>query len=179
MKKVLSLSIAALALIAFAGSTVSACGSGGSCGAKEDKATNTSVSAASCSKEYMEACGKKMGVPVEECMKMCSEKGSMTMQKISIQGMTCENCEETITKALEDVQGVNKVVSISYKDGNAVVCVNKDKANAETLTKAITDKGFKAELIPTVATTSTTSVDGMKNCPASKKDVAKDAKDTK
>ncbi len=193
MKKTLSLSLAALALIAFVGTSASACGGSESCGAKASKTTNASDVKAECpkgnmegcNKGDMEACAKKMGVSVEECMKMCSEKGSMTMHKISIQGMTCGNCEETVTSALEAVSGVNKVVSVSYKDGNAVVCVNKDKTNTETLTKAIADKGFKAEIIPAVAKTSAMSADGMKACSASKKaacaskDAPKDAKDTK
>jgi len=200
LKKVLSLSIMALALIAFAGSSASACGS---CSAHADKATKTSAksscsastnaikasASATCSQADMEACAKKMGVSVEECQKMCSETGSMTMQKISIEGMTCTNCEASVTKAIEGVAGVQKVVSISYKDGSAVVCVDKNNTCSKTLTKAISDKGFKAEIIPAVATTTAISADAKKVCSKScsaaekaacaKKDVAKDAKDTK
>ncbi len=233
MKKVLSLTIMALALIAFAGSTATACGT---CSAHADKtATKTSAksscssktgadkascssktnatkvsgdkascsastnaikasaSSAACSQADMEACAKKMGVSVEECKKMCSENGSMTMQKISIEGMTCTSCEASLTKAIEGVAGVQKVVSISHKDGSAVVCVDKNNTCLTTLTKSITDKGFKAEIIPAVATTGATTIAApgadksacAKSCSSAEKaacaskDAPKDAKDTK
>lgn len=187
MKKVLSLSLAALALIAFAGTSASACGGSASCGAKASKTSSTSASSKTCSQQDMEACAKKMGVSVEECMKMCSEKGSMTMHSISIQGMTCTKCEASVTGAIEALPGVNKVVSISYQDGNAVVCVDKNRTSTANLTQAIADKGFKAEIIPAVAKTA--SADGKqacsKSCSAAQKaactakNASKDAKDTK
>ena len=210
MKKVLSLSIMALALIAFASTSAVACGTCG-CSAKADKAsaekkdcsaktdaekaacatkasadkaasaTKASADKASCSASTnaikasaksacseadMKACADKMGVSVEECKKMCSEKGSMTMHKISIQGMTCTSCEASLTKVIEGVAGVKKVVSISHKDGSAVVCVDKSNTCTKTLTKAITDKGYKAEIIPAVATMAA-APDAKKSCAKS------------
>ncbi len=152
-------------------------------------AIKASASSATCTPAEMEACAKKLGVSVEECQKMCSEKGSMTMQKISIEGMTCGSCEASLTKVIEGVSGVQKVVSISHKDKSAVVCVDKKNTCLTTLTKAITDKGYKAEIIPAVATTTAISADAKKSCAKScstaekaactTKDAAKDAKDTK
>lgn len=204
MKKVLSLSIMALALIAFAATTSSACGTCGcSSKAKETSATKTSEksscasktdaekaacaskasgdkascssktnatkasASASCSEKDMEACAKKLGVSVDECKKMCSEKGSMTMHTISIEGMTCGSCEASLTKVIEAVPGVKKVVSISHKDKNAVVCVDKKNTCTTTLTKAITDKGYKAQIIPAVATTAVSAPGDKKACAKS------------
>ncbi len=226
MKKVLSLSIMALALIAFASTSAVACGS---CEAHNGKAEKTATKASAdkaacsahtnatkasadkatcsattnatkasantaCSQADMEACAKKMGVSLEECQKMCAEKGSMTMHTISIKGMTCGSCEKSLTTAIEGVAGVQKVVSISHKDGSAVVCVDKGKTCLTTLTKTITDRGYKAEIIPAVAKTTAISADSKKACAktcstaekaacgtkdAPSKDASKDPKDTK
>lgn len=210
----------ALALIAFAGSTASACGT---CGCAE-KAKNTSSkevlysaasdcsshtnatkasaksscpsqtntlkasASASCTPAEMEACAEKLGVTVEECQKMCGENGSMTMHKISIKGMTCTSCEEFLTKVIEGVDGVKKVTSISHKDASAVVCVDKNSNCLTTLTKAITDKGYKAEIITASSSVAAPAID-QKSCaktcsPAAQaacgvKETPKKAEDTK
>ena len=132
-------------------------------GACSATANATMASAKSCSPADMEACAKALNMSVEDVKKMCGPEGTMAIQTISIQGMTCAGCEQSITKAIEGVDGVHKVVSISHKDANAVVCVEKDKACLETLTKTITNKGYKAEIIPAVAT-STTADSKMSSC---------------
>ena len=130
-----------------------------------------------------------MGMTVAEVKKMCGEKGSMSMHTISIEGMTCGSCEQSVTKVIEAVPGVNKVVSISHKDASAVVCVDKGKTCLTTLTKSIVDKGYKAEIIPAVATTTTAVSADKKACAktcsdaekaaCATKEAAKKAEDTK
>ena len=227
MKKVLSLSLMALALVAFASSVsfagenctkaektsadsktctaktnatkasadsktcsatkaINASGDKASCSATCSEATKTNAMKASangvCTKADMAACAEKMGVSVEECMKMCGENGTMTMHKISIEGMTCGSCENSVKTAIEAVPGVQKVVSISYKDANAVVCVDKKSNCTETLTKAITDKGYKAQIMPAVATTTTAEgakASCSKSCSAAEKAACSASKESK
>ena len=125
----------------------------------------TMASAKTCSPSELEACAKALNMSVEDVKKMCGPEGTMAIQTISIEGMTCTSCEQSITKAIEGVDGVHKVVSISHKDANAVVCVEKDKACLETLTKTITNKGYKAEIMPAVAKTTTATADSkMSSC---------------
>ena len=173
---------------------INASGEKAACSATCTDASKTNAMKASangvCTKADMAACAEKMGVSVEECMKMCGENGTMTMHKISIEGMTCGSCENSVKTAIEAVPGVQKVVSISYKDANAVVCVDKNSTCTETLTKAISDKGYKAQLIPAVATNAT-AVDAKGSCSktctaaekaacaAKEKDSSKKPEDTK
>ena len=44
----------------------------------------------------------------------------MNITKIKISGMTCSGCEETVTKALENVDEVKSVV-VSLQDGSAII----------------------------------------------------------
>jgi copper chaperone CopZ len=75
------------------------------------------------------------------------------MTQISIKGMTCGGCENDVTAALTAVPGVIKVVSVSHKDGLAVVCTDKTKCESGSLTKAVSAKGFEAKIMPAVAKT--------------------------
>ena len=131
------------------------------------KATATTASASSsCTPEQMAACASGKNISAEECAKLCSA-GKAVNHTIAIKGMTCTGCENSLSTALKGVDGVNNVVSISYKDEKAVVCVDPAKCTAETLTKAITDKGYTAEIIPAVAKTGT-AVNDSKACAAAK-----------
>jgi len=102
-------------------------------------------------------CTGKDGKPMsaEECAKLCPAGGKCEMVNMSVKGMTCGGCEGTVTAALEKVPGVLKVVSVSYKDGTALVCVDPTKCEKKTLTTAVVDKGYDAQIVPAVATTTT------------------------
>lgn len=149
-----------LALVAFAAMFANA---GEGCTASKDatkaKMTSTTDKAAcatKCTPEQAAACAKAMGMTVEECTKAMAD-GKFAMQTISIEGMTCGSCEQSVTTALKGVKGVNHVVSVSHKDGTALVCVDKAACKDETLVKAVTAKGYKAHMMNAAVKT-----DGMK-----------------
>jgi copper chaperone CopZ len=96
----------------------------------------------------------KYGMTQEECQKLCATMdGNCEFTELSIKGMTCTGCETILTSALEKVPGVAKVVMISYKDGKAVVAVDRKTAKDDFLVKAVADNGYQAEIIPAVVTT--------------------------
>lgn len=56
-----------------------------------------------------------------------------------VDGMTCSHCEASVTKALEEVKGVEKVdVDLSTKE----VKVNHSDVQNEKLKEAVEDIGF-------------------------------------
>lgn len=56
-----------------------------------------------------------------------------------VDGMTCSHCEASVTKALEEVKGVEKVdVDLSTKE----VKVNHNDVQNEKLKEAVEDIGF-------------------------------------
>ncbi len=83
----------------------------------------------------------------EQCAKACDYKGECKLASFSVKGMTCAGCENTITGALEKVDGVIKVVSVSHKDEKAVVCYDPTKVKDVTLGSTISRKGYKAAVM--------------------------------
>lgn len=64
---------------------------------------------------------------------------------ISIDGMTCASCSNTITRILSDIPGVSDVaVNLLGKSATAVI---KDKDIAPQLIEAVNDAGYEAELV--------------------------------
>jgi copper chaperone CopZ len=128
-----------------------------------------------------EECAKICGMSPEEYSKMCADKENCGVTRLSIKGMTCTGCEQTISAALEKVDGVYKVVKIDYKEGMALVCANTAKVSGETLATTVTNKGYAAEIVPAVVTTTEApaakTVAGCPpTCPAAKLGCAKDKK---
>jgi len=64
---------------------------------------------------------------------------------ITVKGMMCEHCEMRVSKALMGVDGVVSATA-SFKEGRAVVKMNKDVDNA-LLKKAIEDQDYKVKKI--------------------------------
>jgi copper chaperone CopZ len=62
--------------------------------------------------------------------------------KIQVTGMTCMHCVGAVTKALQNVPGVDKA-EVSLDEKQAVVTGN---ANPEALVAAIKEEGYTAEL---------------------------------
>ena len=61
-----------------------------------------------------------------------------------VDGMTCSHCEASVTKALEEVKGVEKVdVDLSTKE----VKVTHEDASNEKLKEAVEDIGFDVSSI--------------------------------
>jgi len=57
---------------------------------------------------------------------------------LSIEGMTCTGCENSVTYALNEQKGVIEAIS-SYKEGSANVKFDTSKVSVADLSKAITD----------------------------------------
>lgn len=105
----------------------------------------------------------------EDLAKSCNYDGKAQMIKISVKGMTCGGCESSIKACLEKIDGVVKVCAVSYKDDFAAVVIDPTKTKSEMLTTAITNKGYTAEVIPAVATTTTGAANLHKGCTAEQK----------
>ena len=61
----------------------------------------------------------------------CDYEGKCETVHISIDGMTCGSCENTLTTVLSGLEGVVKVHKISHEDGMAVVCCDPTKIKGE------------------------------------------------
>lgn len=66
------------------------------------------------------------------------------MTKIKIDGMSCEHCVAAVTKALNNVEGVTKVISVDLKTGQAEIEGNPENPS---LVKAIEEEGYQAEVV--------------------------------
>ena len=63
------------------------------------------------------------------------------MITLTISGMTCGHCEAAVGKALAQVPGVEKVVSVDRNAGQATV---EGNASAEDLLNAVIEEGYEA-----------------------------------
>jgi len=61
---------------------------------------------------------------------------------LSVTGMTCNHCVQSVTKSLQAVAGVEKV-SVSLETGRALVDGN---ASSGALIQAIEEEGYKARV---------------------------------
>lgn len=61
--------------------------------------------------------------------------------EFTIDGMTCESCEEHVTHEILQLEGIG-TVDVSYDKGNAVVEFDKNKTNEYEITKAINSTGY-------------------------------------
>jgi mercuric ion binding protein len=66
---------------------------------------------------------------------------------LDVPGMTCELCPLTVRKALQKVQGVEKV-AVSYEKKEALVTFDDAKTSAEALMNATTQAGYPSTLKP-------------------------------
>lgn len=62
---------------------------------------------------------------------------------LSIEGMTCTGCENTICSSLEKIPGV-KTVTASHTDGKATVEFEQGKVDTAALKAAVDAAGYKA-----------------------------------
>jgi len=150
MKRTLTLTLALLALAALA--ITPAISQAGSCGEKANNLHQMSATKGQCSPEHAAACAAKLGMTPEECQKLCAG-GDYSHVNMSIKGMTCTGCESTISTCLQTVPGVVKVGVVSYKEGTAFLLVDSKKVTNEELVKAVSNKGYQAEVIPAVSVT--------------------------
>jgi len=66
-----------------------------------------------------------------------------TTVDLSIEGMTCTGCENTICTSLEKIPGV-KSVTASHTDGKAVIEFEQGKVDTTALKAAVDAAGYKA-----------------------------------
>ena len=137
MKKIIMPAIAALAILAVVSMPAYA---GPGCGKGDKPACSAIGFKAACGDADKGVCMTKYGMTEEDCKEVCTTlEGNCDFTEISIKGMTCTSCETILTGALEKVPGVAKVVMINYKDGKAVVAVDRKKAKDDFLVKAVAD----------------------------------------
>ena len=67
------------------------------------------------------------------------------MITIEIKGMTCGHCVGAVREALQGVPGVEKVLDVNLKSGEATVQGTADPA---ALVKAVEEEGYKALVRP-------------------------------
>jgi copper chaperone len=65
------------------------------------------------------------------------------MPKINVKGMSCQHCVQSVTKALESVDGL-KNVQVSLDKGEAAYEEEKP-VELETVKKAVQDAGYDVE----------------------------------
>ncbi len=78
---------------------------------------------------------------VEEDGSSVEELKELEEYDISIEGMTCANCEVKVKEALLKCSGV-KTAWVSYIDANAVIEVNVDMIDGNEIIAAIEKAGF-------------------------------------
>jgi len=213
MRKLFALSLAGLAILAFAAAPIFAgenCAKAAGdskacakvCGAKGTSASAnksgctvgagtsgeaTMISAeggVDCKHLSKEECaklcaeGKCKYMTKEECAKLCADGSACEVINMSIKGMTCGGCEQSITAALAKIDGVKKVVSVNYKDGSALVLIDPAKVKSEMLATAVTDKGYEAQVVPAVATMTSAPAKGHVCSPEQKAACAKKTETT-
>lgn len=110
-----------------------------------------SAGKASTSTISMKDCASEMGMTVEECRNLCSD---YSLVRMKIDGMTCGGCENSISASLSKVPGVAKVAKVCHESGSAMVFVDPKKVDNKTLTTTVTNKVYKAEIMPAVAVVS-------------------------
>jgi copper chaperone len=69
----------------------------------------------------------------------------MASLTLNVQGMTCEHCQKTVTKALEDVAGTFGA-SVFLDDGEAEVDFDPAKASADAYIAAVQAAGYTASV---------------------------------
>lgn len=71
---------------------------------------------------------------------------------LTVSGMTCESCANTVEKALKKVDGV-KEAKVNLSEKTATVVLASTKASTASLIKAVSDAGFSASTGPSTSKT--------------------------
>lgn len=88
--------------------------------------------------------------------KACETYGANAeIRMMSVKGMTCAGCEGSVTTALKATPGVFEVAKVDHKAGVAIVIVDKTVVKNDVLATTVTNKGYEAQIMPAVATTTT------------------------
>ncbi len=65
----------------------------------------------------------------------------MVETTIHISGMHCDNCVASVTKGINELEGIESVV-VSLNDSTAVVSFNSNKVELSQIEKAIESRGY-------------------------------------
>lgn len=68
--------------------------------------------------------------------------GDVNYERVSITGMSCTGCEETITAGVTSLEGVQDATA-DYQEGAAWVSYDPARIGHEEITAAIESKGYK------------------------------------
>ena len=64
---------------------------------------------------------------------------------LKIDGMTCGGCVKSVTKVLENLEGVEKA-EVSLENANAIISFDESKIQPAALIEAVEEAGFDAAL---------------------------------
>lgn len=67
--------------------------------------------------------------------------GELSKIEVSIAGMTCTGCEQTIMKSVGKLEGIDSV-SASYKEGKAIIKYSPSLTDTLKIRDAITSSGY-------------------------------------
>ena len=67
----------------------------------------------------------------------------MSTIQLKVTGMTCGHCEQTVSKALAGVPGVEHVTEVNREKQTAIV---QGEADLTALVSAVKEHGFEAEV---------------------------------
>ncbi|MDA8344520.1 MAG: cation transporter [Thermaerobacter sp.] len=70
----------------------------------------------------------------------------MAALTLAIDGMTCDHCKMTVTKALMGVEGV-KTAQVSLEDARADVEFDPARVSVEALVQAVDEEGYGAHAL--------------------------------
>ncbi|KPV43772.1 heavy-metal-associated domain-containing protein [Alicyclobacillus ferrooxydans] len=65
----------------------------------------------------------------------------MTVETITVKGMTCAGCVNSVTKALKNVSGVQEA-DVDLAGAKATVTFDESKTSVSALKEAIEDAGY-------------------------------------
>jgi len=65
----------------------------------------------------------------------------MAVATIGVQGMTCQGCVSSVTRALQSVQGVQSV-DVSLEENQAIVTFAESQTTVAELQQAVEDAGY-------------------------------------
>lgn len=70
-----------------------------------------------------------------------------TATRLAVRGMTCGSCAMHVTRALEDLDGVDDV-QVSIREGEVCVLHDPEAADVEEFIKTLSEEGYEAEKLP-------------------------------
>ncbi len=69
---------------------------------------------------------------------------TLQMITLKVDGMTCGHCVESVSRALAQVRGVERVVEVSLERGEAILEGHPD---ADQAVAAVVDEGYTARIV--------------------------------